>query len=128
MFQEESLLAARHNYDRLSRWYDWFSSGESRITKLGLHILDVKPGEKVLEIGFGTGKALLDLADSTGEAGAVYGIDISPGMFLKAFRRVKQSGLSKIITLQLGAATHLPYPDQQFQVRVHELYSGIIRS
>jgi ubiquinone/menaquinone biosynthesis C-methylase UbiE len=116
MFQKESLIAVRHNYDCLSRWYDWFSSGEGRIIKLGLRLLDVQPGEKVLEIGFGTGHALLDLANATGKAGTVDGIDISPGMLSKAFRRVKHSGLSRIITLRLGDATHLPYPDHQFQV------------
>jgi ubiquinone/menaquinone biosynthesis C-methylase UbiE len=108
MFQEESLVAARHNYDRLSCWYDWFSSGERRITKLGLRLLDVQPSEKVLEIGFGTGHALLNLADATGEAGTVAGIDISPGMFSKAFMRVNNSGLSRIITLRLGDTTLLP--------------------
>lgn len=129
-FQEEKLLAVRHNYDRLSRWYDWFSSGEHRINKLGLRLLDVQPGEKVLEIGFGTGHALLDLADATGEAGTVDGIDISPGMLSIACRRVKYSGLSRIITLVLGDATRLPYPDHQFQVAFMsftlELFSPIL--
>ncbi len=114
--QEENLLAVRHNYDRLSRWYDWFSSGEHRITKHGLNLLDVQPGEKILEIGFGTGHALLDLAEATGETGTVDGIDISPGMFSIGCKRVKHSDLSKIISLRLGDATRLPYPDRQFQV------------
>ncbi len=115
-FQEESLIAVRHNYDRLSRWYDWFSSGEHQITKLGLRLLDVQPGEKVLEIGFGTGHALPDLAEATGATGTVDGIDISPGMFSIGCRRVKHSDMSRIITLRLGDATRLPYPDHQFQV------------
>jgi hypothetical protein len=28
--QEETFLEMRQNYDRLSRWYDWFSSSERR--------------------------------------------------------------------------------------------------
>ena len=41
---------ARRNYDRLSRWYDLFSSSERRFTEIGYKLLNVCPGEKVLEI------------------------------------------------------------------------------
>jgi ubiquinone/menaquinone biosynthesis C-methylase UbiE len=55
------------SYDRLSRWYDWLSAGSERpLTELGLKKLNVNTGETVLEIGFGTGHALLALAACVG--------------------------------------------------------------
>jgi demethylmenaquinone methyltransferase/2-methoxy-6-polyprenyl-1,4-benzoquinol methylase len=69
-------------YDQLSRWYDWFStSSEWPMTLLGLARLNVKTGGSVLEIGFGTGNALLVLAEDVGDSGKVVGVDISRGMF-----------------------------------------------
>jgi demethylmenaquinone methyltransferase/2-methoxy-6-polyprenyl-1,4-benzoquinol methylase len=105
---------ARINYNRLSRWYDWFASSEKQYTEIGLHMLNVKPGEKVLEIGFGTGQGLVALADSTGETGKVYGIDLSAGMFRVANGKISRAGLSSRIDLRLGDATNLPFEDYFF--------------
>jgi|WetSurMetagenome_2_1015567.scaffolds.fasta_scaffold188345_1 ubiquinone/menaquinone biosynthesis C-methylase UbiE len=113
--QEETFLEMRQNYDRLSRWYDWFSSSERRFTELGLTLLRIQPGEKILEIGFGTGHALIELATAVGERGSVCGIDLSPGMIAVAKRRVQRSGMRGRITIQEGEATHIPFPDQKFQ-------------
>ena len=115
MAREKAFLEARQNYDRLSRWYDWFSSSERRFTEIGQALLKIQPGENVLEIGFGTGHALVDLAGLVGESGSVCGIDLSPGMFSVANRRVQHSGLNGRISIQVGEATHIPYPDRQFQ-------------
>ena len=58
-----SKQVAKRSYDRLSRWYDMLAaSSEWRYTQVGLQMLAAKQGEHVLEIGFGTGNALLALA------------------------------------------------------------------
>jgi len=101
----------RRNYDRLSRWYDLFSSSERRFSAAGLDLLDLRPGERVLEIGFGTGQALAELA----RAGEVHGIDLSPGMLAVAQRRLARLGLGGRVHLQVGDATRLPYPAAHFQ-------------
>jgi protein-L-isoaspartate O-methyltransferase len=46
---------------------------EKRFTESGLQKLKVKEGETVLEIGFGTGHALVALARLVGQSGKVYG-------------------------------------------------------
>jgi ubiquinone/menaquinone biosynthesis C-methylase UbiE len=114
MPKENSLITTRQNYDRLSRWYDLFSSSEQRLTRLGLRLLNIQTGERVLEIGFGTGRALVELASTVGELGNIYGIDISPGMIAVAHRRVRHSSMGERIFLQVADATHLPYHDHQF--------------
>jgi demethylmenaquinone methyltransferase/2-methoxy-6-polyprenyl-1,4-benzoquinol methylase len=114
MQQEKSRLATRQNYDRLSRWYDSFYASERLFTKAGLRLLDAQPGEKILEIGFGTGHALIELARAAGGTGSVCGIDLSPGMFAIARRRIQRTGMEGRISLQLGDATRLPFSDHQF--------------
>jgi demethylmenaquinone methyltransferase/2-methoxy-6-polyprenyl-1,4-benzoquinol methylase len=101
----------RQNYDRLSRWYDLFSASERRFSAAGLRLLDVQPGERVLEIGPGTGHALAELA-RTGDA---HGLDLSPGMLRVAERHLRRLGLMDRVRLQQGDATRLPYPDGHFQ-------------
>ena len=78
----------------MSRWYDTLVGGsEKKLTDAGLQKLGVQKGEKVLEIGFGTGHAILALARTVGKLGRVYGVDISEGMLNVAQERVRQAGL-----------------------------------
>jgi len=107
--------SARVSYDRLSKWYDLLAgSSERKFTKVGLQKLNVKTGEKILEIGFGTGHSLLALARWVGTTGKVYGIDISEGMFQVASKRLGKNGMSDRAELQCGDATQLPFPDNFF--------------
>lgn len=101
---------ARSNYDRLSRWYDLFSSSERRFTETGLRLLDPKPDEAMLEIGFGTGHAIAALAQTA----RTWGIDLSPGMLAVTGKNLRRAGLLERVTLQLGDATRLPFPDGMF--------------
>lgn len=112
---------ARESYNRLSRWYDMMGGqSEKKYRSEGLRLLDVKPGEKVLEIGFGTGQVAVTLAHSVGEAGKVYGIDISDGMLGVATSRVSKAGLGDRVELRRGDANELPYEDGFFDA----LYMG----
>lgn len=92
--------SARTSYDRLSRWYDFFSgSSEWRFTEKGLRLLAPQPGEAHLEIGCGTGKALTVLAGAVGAEGRVVAIDISGGMLAIAGKRLRASGLGDRVEL-----------------------------
>jgi len=105
-----SKEAAKSTYDRLSRWYDALAgSSERKFTGIGLQKLAVKDGETVLEIGFGTGHAILALAAAVGNAGKVYGIDISEGMGNITQAKVNQVGLSDRVALSAGDAAKLPF-------------------
>jgi demethylmenaquinone methyltransferase/2-methoxy-6-polyprenyl-1,4-benzoquinol methylase len=106
--------AARTAYNHMSRWYDWFASSEKHFTEIGLRMLNVQTGEKVLEIGFGTGQGLVALAHSAGENSKVYGIDLSEGMFQVAQVKIARAGLSSRVELHLGDAANLPFEDDFF--------------
>ena len=112
-----SKAEASEGYTRLSRWYDLLAgTSERKWREMAVRSLDVKAGETALEIGFGTGHALVALSLASGEEGNVHGIDISEGMYRVAQERVMQAGLSQRVELQLRDAVNLPFNDNFFDV------------
>jgi ubiquinone/menaquinone biosynthesis C-methylase UbiE len=106
--------SARATYDRLSRWYDFLAGSEQKFVRLGVERLAARPGESVLEIGPGTGHALLALAGAVGPAGQVVGADLSPGMLRQAAGRLARAGLDRHVRLLCADAAHLPLPPSSF--------------
>src|SRR5688572_28637346 len=97
--------AARASYNRMSRWYDMIAgSTEKKYRDWGLEKLSARQGEKILEIGFGTGHCLVSLAKAVGPAGRVIGLDLSDGMLAIARERLQQLELSDRVDLHLGDA------------------------
>ncbi len=76
-------------YDRLSTFYDRIAEGaEHSLRVAALDALEVGGGDTVLEIGCGTGQALLTLSAAVGSAGRVVGLDLSSGMLRVAHHRL----------------------------------------
>lgn len=105
---------ARSTYDRLSRWYDWLSRSERRLVLAGVHALAVQPGESVLEIGPGTGHALLALARSVAAEGWAAGLDLSPAMLTRSRHRLARAGLAQAVPLVCGDGARLPFSRAAF--------------
>jgi demethylmenaquinone methyltransferase/2-methoxy-6-polyprenyl-1,4-benzoquinol methylase len=104
----------RQSYDRLSRWYDLFAGGEAKFTDTGLQMLAVKTGERVLEIGFGTGHSLARLARQTGDSGLAAGVELSPGMIAAARKRMQGENLEGCAQMVRGDGTQLPFLPRSF--------------
>jgi ubiquinone/menaquinone biosynthesis C-methylase UbiE len=100
---------AQRTYDGLSRWYDLFAGSERSFVRAGIDLLHPQAGERILEVGYGTGHSLLLLARAAGIAGRIYGIDISSGMGAVARERVARAGLADRVRLTRGDAAALPF-------------------
>lgn len=110
-----SKQKARVNYNRLSRWYDQVAgSSEAKYRRIGVDTLGLRTGERILEIGFGTGSALVDIATEVGDKGWVCGIDLSDGMASVARDRLERSGLAKRVALIQGDGSHPPIAAASF--------------
>jgi demethylmenaquinone methyltransferase/2-methoxy-6-polyprenyl-1,4-benzoquinol methylase len=110
-----SKEAAKASYNRMSKGYDLLTGkSEKKYEDIGLEFLNTRAGETVLEIGFGTGKALASLARLVQPGGRVYGLDISEGMLVVAEKRLRKAGLSDWVELKCGDAVALPYPEESF--------------
>lgn len=106
---------AKESYDRLSPFYDLFAGGfEQKYRNMALKRLNIARGETVLEIGFGTGACLIQMAEAVGREGRVHGIDISSGMLVVSQRRLEKAGLEDRVELTCEDAMILPYADNTF--------------
>jgi demethylmenaquinone methyltransferase/2-methoxy-6-polyprenyl-1,4-benzoquinol methylase len=97
-------------YNKIAKVYDILAEhSEQPVRQAGLRMLNAQRGEKILEIGFGTGHCLVELARSVGPAGKVFGIDLSEKMLEVSQERARQRGLDDRIELVCGDALQLPY-------------------
>jgi ubiquinone/menaquinone biosynthesis C-methylase UbiE len=88
------------------------------ITRKRLHeALGPEPGERLLEVGPGTGYYTLDLAQWVGSAGEVEIFDIQQEMLDHTMERADERGISNVRPTR-GDARSLPYEDDSFDAAI----------
>jgi len=104
--------------------YDFFS----RLVGLGVNqansrmvaeMAKLKPGDKVLDVGCGTGNLTLTAKEYVGPSGSATGIDASPEMIDKARRNAVHSGLEA--AFEVGLIEKIPYPAGSFDAVINRL-------
>ncbi len=90
----------------------------------------LQPGEKVLDVGCGTGTLAIETQQRVGAAGRVFGID--PGTQQIARARSKAARLNLPIDFRVGVIERLPFPDQSFDavlntIMMHHLPADLKR-
>lgn len=111
----ESSEQVSRAYQSFAPWYDAFYGAIlSPGRRAAVHGMGLRPGDRVLEVGVGTGLSLSAYPDDV----RVSGIDIAPEMLERAQRRVTQQGLTQIDELKVMDARDLHYPDGYFDVVV----------
>ena len=76
-------------------------------------LLDARPGERVLEIGPGTGLQALHVASQLGPNGRLDIIDIQERMLDHVMRRAQESAITQIVPTKADASA-LPFADASF--------------
>ena len=79
-----------------------------------LDLLGIRPGERVLEVGCGSGIVLRDLARRVEPNGLALGLDPSPALLAVARELADEAGLSQSIELREGDARALPFGAAEF--------------
>jgi ubiquinone/menaquinone biosynthesis C-methylase UbiE len=74
--------------------------------------LEVKPGQRVLEVGAGTGRDSEIIARRLGNTGQLFCQDLARSMLEHNRKRLTAAGLAA--EFSLGNASYLPFPDQFF--------------
>ncbi|MFL5953029.1 MAG: class I SAM-dependent methyltransferase [Gaiellaceae bacterium] len=93
--------------------YERFSARLAPVADQLVNLLEIRPGDRVLDLATGTG----ELATRAARAGAnVTGIDFAEPMVAKARERAAEEGLQ--VTFDRGDVEYLPYEDACFDVLV----------
>jgi len=105
----------KETYAKLSKIYAILEGiFEKKLRERGLGYLDIQKGETVLEIGFGTGYTLVEIAKSVGETGKAYAVDVTHEMVELARQRLEREGLARRVELSEGDARNMSYEDNMF--------------
>ena len=112
----------RWNRLRYSLWAPFYDrvAGFGRQRRRSLELLALRPGERVLVVGAGTGADLPLLAPEV----EVTAIDLTPAMLERARRRV--AALGRRVELRVMDAQRLELPDRSFDAAVLHLILAVV--
>ena len=99
-------------YDAVA-WLTTFGQ-EPAIRRQTLAVAQPQPGERVLDVGCGTGTLAVTAARKVQPAGEVQGIDASPEMVELARRKGARKGIEA--SFQIAPIERLPFPDDNFDL------------
>lgn len=88
-------------YDALSLEWPIYGSGR----RAGIAALGLAPGDRVLDLGCGTGLSLRHLLRRIGRTGHVVALDSSPAMLHQAARRARRHGWTNVTFVCADAST-----------------------
>ncbi|MFC1531823.1 class I SAM-dependent methyltransferase [Thermodesulfobacteriota bacterium] len=104
----------------LADYYDILTFTErSKFRSKQISLINLQEGEKVLDVGCGTGALSILAGLLVGETGKIEGIDLAPEMIEKAKAKAKKNKLK--IKFRTASIDELPYPDEFFDVVISSM-------
>jgi SAM-dependent methyltransferase len=91
--------------------YERIQRGIAGFSEIALKAADARPGERVLDVGCGTGGTTAELARAVGDGGHVLGVDISEPLVMAA--RAQKLGNARF---EAGDAASYPFEAQSFDL------------
>jgi demethylmenaquinone methyltransferase/2-methoxy-6-polyprenyl-1,4-benzoquinol methylase/phosphoethanolamine N-methyltransferase len=109
---------------RWARFYDlavWLMTfgREPAIRRMTIELAGIKEGERVLDVGCGTGTLAIAARRLAGPAGEVHGIDPSAEMIAVAREKAAKAGVDA--QFQTAVMEKLPFPDEHFDLVLSSL-------
>jgi ubiquinone/menaquinone biosynthesis C-methylase UbiE len=115
---------AEQIYDAALNWqFAALYEDEEKVRELMINMLDPKPGERILEVGCGTGRDSFRLARRLDASGDLFLQDLSPGMVHTCVKRMTEYD-SRMhfkcgLHYSISNATYLPFPSNFFDAVFH---------
>jgi len=97
----------------------------SKVIREVIQLLDIKPCDKILDMGAGTGRNAVLMAKYLSEEGRILGIDVSDDM-VEQFRK-RTEGLPNVQVEKRAADEELPYREEFDKVFISFLLHGLTR-
>jgi SAM-dependent methyltransferase len=111
----------RQRYNRIAAFIPFFEYAffiPSGLRKRAVGQLKLRPGDRVLEVGCGTGRNFPFLRDAVGPEGRVYGVDLSEGMLRRARKLCHRRQWTNFVLIEADAADYAS----------RELFDGVLFS
>jgi len=116
----ETTGATLHQGAQYDIFAGLFGTGVNRPnSRMVIEMAKIKSGDKVLDVGCGTGSLTLTAKSYVGASGSVYGIDASPEMIVVARKKAKRSNTDAIF--EIGLIEKISYPEATFDVVISRL-------
>jgi SAM-dependent methyltransferase len=94
-------------YGRLARllrpFPDFDPSFIKPVRQKAVELLDLKKGDRVLDVGCGPGGSFPYLVHAVGQSGQVVGVEISPEISINARRRIERNGWRNVEVIEAAA-------------------------
>jgi demethylmenaquinone methyltransferase/2-methoxy-6-polyprenyl-1,4-benzoquinol methylase len=94
-------------YQKISRRYDWHMKAYSLVgiriaeyRRYAVDLLKLKPGDRVVDLGCGTGLSFPQIMDRIGSEGHLIGVDMTTGMLACARERCDRAGWQNVELVQ----------------------------
>jgi SAM-dependent methyltransferase len=81
-------------------------------------LADLRPGERVIDLGSGSGTDSFAAAAFVGPAGAVVGVDFTPEQWEKSCRLAEEAGVGAVVEFWERRIEHLPAADESFDCAI----------
>jgi arsenite methyltransferase len=111
MTPSSAQLASIAKYKKCAAHYDETCGPTQDIRRRAIDALQLQPGQKVLDVGCGTGLSFAPLLERVGASGKVLAFEQSPDMFELARSRVLKNGWKNVHLVQLDAESYRLPPD-----------------
>lgn len=92
-----------------------------------IDFLEIKPGEKILDLGCGRGRETFQAAELVGTIGSAYGLDLTQAMVDVANKYASENGVKNTFFIK-GSIEALPYDDDTFDAIISSCVINHARS